>query len=88
MATNTQKKHLIFYKSLENYLEDIGTMQSSKPFVKTCLWVNTIIQHGRKVSDSSLSGDKPRKNTHLARGGGGVALLSLYFVAINKDMPH
>ena len=29
--------------------------------------VSIFIQHGRMVSDFSLSGDKPRKNTHLAR---------------------
>ena len=35
MATNT-KDHLISYKSFENHLENIGTMQSSiKPVLKT-----------------------------------------------------
>ena len=31
------------------------------------MYVCIFIQHGRMVSDFSLSGDKPRKNTHFAQ---------------------
>ena len=41
------------------------------------MYVCVFIQHGRKVSDFSLSDDKPRKNTPLAR---------LSFIKINEKI--
>ena len=51
-------------------------MSLSKQLKTFTMYVCIFIQHGRKVSDFSLSGDKPRKNSHLAR-------LSYAFIKIN-----